>query len=168
MINTVLGLVEERHTESLQAVVPERKCRWPTGKWRDAEHPNHQGKVNQNYNKLSSHTCQNGDYQKEHTQKKPNASEDVEKKEPSYIVAGNVNWCGHCGKHYGGFSKKVKTGLLLGIYPKNPPQNTNLKRYMYMHNLILYVLLRGNKLTQVVMRVVQENRWEDEGVGLSH
>lgn len=96
------------------------------------------------------------------------AGEGIEKRELSYIVAGNVNWCGHCGKHYGGFSKKVKTGLLLGIYPKNPPQNTNLKRYMYMHNLILYVLLRGNKLTQVVMRVLQENRWKDEGVGLSH
>ena len=31
--------------------------------------------------------------------------EGVEKKEPSYTVDGNVNWCNHCGKQYGGFSK---------------------------------------------------------------
>ena len=38
---------------------------------------------------------------------------------------GNVNWCSHCGKQYGGFSKKLKKELpydpaipLLGIYPK--------------------------------------------------
>ena len=35
-----------------------------------------------------------------------NVGEDVEKKrEPSYTVCGNVNWCSHCGKQYGGFSK---------------------------------------------------------------
>ena len=33
-----------------------------------------------------------------------NISEDVEKKEPSYTVGGNVNWCSHYGKQYG-FSK---------------------------------------------------------------
>ena len=27
---------------------------------------NHQGKANQNHNEISSHTCQNGDHQKEH------------------------------------------------------------------------------------------------------
>ena len=27
--------------------------------------------------------------------------EGVEKKEPSYTVDGNVNWCNHCGKQYG-------------------------------------------------------------------
>ena len=31
--------------------------------------------------------------------------EGMEKKEPSYTVDGNVNWCNHCGKQYGGFSK---------------------------------------------------------------
>ena len=50
---------------------------------------------------------------------------DVEKRKPSYTVSGNVNWCSHCGKQYGSFSKKLKTELpydpaipLLGIYPK--------------------------------------------------
>ena len=29
-----------------------------------------------------------------------NAGEGVEKKEPSYTVGGNVNWCSHYGKQY--------------------------------------------------------------------
>ena len=52
--------------------------------------------------------------------------EDVEETEPSYTVGGNVNWCSHYGKQYGGSSKKLKTELpydpaipLLGIYPKD-------------------------------------------------
>ena len=34
-----------------------------------------------------------------------NVGKDVEKREPSYTVGGNVNWCSHCGKQYGGFSQ---------------------------------------------------------------
>ena len=34
-----------------------------------------------------------------------NAGEDVEKRKPSYIVGGNVNWCSHYGKQCGEFSK---------------------------------------------------------------
>jgi len=48
----------------------------------------------------------------------------VEKREPSYTVGRNVNWCSHCGKQYGG-SLKLKRELqydpatpLLGIYMK--------------------------------------------------
>jgi hypothetical protein len=33
------------------------------------------------------------------------------KKEPSYIVGGNVNWCNHCGNQYDGSSEKLKTKL---------------------------------------------------------
>ena len=48
----------------------------------------------------------------------------MEKKEPSYTVGGNVNWCRHYGEQrYGGSLKKLKTELpydpvipLLGIY----------------------------------------------------
>ena len=49
----------------------------------------------------------------------------MEKREPSYIVGGNVNWCSQYGKWYGGSLKKLKIELpydpaipLLGIYPK--------------------------------------------------
>ena len=31
--------------------------------------------------------------------------EDVEKRESSYAVGGNVNWCSHCGKQYGESTK---------------------------------------------------------------
>ena len=34
-----------------------------------------------------------------------NAGEDVEKKEPSCTVAGNVNWCSHYGEQYEGSLK---------------------------------------------------------------
>ena len=33
------------------------------------------------------------------------AGEDVEKKEHSYFVGRNVNWCSHYGKQYGVSSK---------------------------------------------------------------
>ena len=44
----------------------------------------------------------------------------VEKREPLYIVSGNINWCNHKGKQYGAFSKEkkkkenTKTKLLYG------------------------------------------------------
>ena len=31
-----------------------------------------------------------------------NAEEGEEKREPSYTVGGNVNWCSHYGEQYGG------------------------------------------------------------------
>ena len=34
-----------------------------------------------------------------------NAGEGVEKREPSYMVGGNVNWCSHYGEQYGGSLK---------------------------------------------------------------
>jgi len=34
-----------------------------------------------------------------------NVGEDVEKRESSYTVSGNVNWCRHYGKHNGDFLK---------------------------------------------------------------
>ena len=36
---------------------------------------------------------------------KTRVDEDVEKKEPSCTVGGDANWCSHCAKGYGGFSK---------------------------------------------------------------
>ena len=47
----------------------------------------------------------------------------MEKKEPSYMVGQNVNWCSYYGEQYGGFLIKLKIELpydpaipLLGIY----------------------------------------------------
>ena len=49
--------------------------------------------------------------------------ERVRKREPSYTMGGNVNWCSYYGKQYRGSLKKLKVELLydpaiLGIYPK--------------------------------------------------
>ena len=47
----------------------------------------------------------------------------MEKREPSYTVGGNISWCSHYGKHYGGYPGKLKIELtydpsfpLLGVY----------------------------------------------------
>ena len=34
-----------------------------------------------------------------------NVGKDAEKRGPWYTAGENVNWCSHCGKQYGGFSK---------------------------------------------------------------
>ena len=34
-----------------------------------------------------------------------NTGEDVEEREPSYTIGGNVNWCSHYGEQYGSSSK---------------------------------------------------------------
>ena len=50
---------------------------------------------------------------------------------PQTLVGGNVNWCSHCGKQYGSFSKKLQVELpydpaiiLLGIYLINKKKKT--------------------------------------------
>ena len=55
---------------------------------------------------MKYHISENGHHQK-HLQT-VNAREGVEKREPSYTVAENVNWYNHCGEQYGG-SLKTKT-----------------------------------------------------------
>ena len=39
----------------------------------------------------------------------------VEKREPSYTVGGNVNWCSYYGKQYGSSLKKLKIGDFLTV-----------------------------------------------------
>ena len=61
---------------------------------------------------------------------------DVEKREPSNTVGGNVNWCSHYGEQYGG---SLKTKNRTTIRPSNPTlgyispenENTNSKRSMH-------------------------------------
>ena len=70
----------------------------------------------------------------------------MEKKEPSSTIGGNVNWCSHCEKQYGG-SSTVKYRIALGSnYHANeylpPPKykNTNSKgyRHPYVYSSIIY------------------------------
>ena len=64
---------------------------------------------------MSSHTNQNGHHQK--CLQTRNAGEDVEKREPSYTVGGNVNWYNHYGEQYGG---SLKTKNRATIWSHNP------------------------------------------------
>ena len=58
--------------------------------------------MNQNYNEVSPHTCQ--EWLKLTSQETTDVGQDVEK-EPSYTVGENVKQCSHSGKQYGGSSK---------------------------------------------------------------
>ena len=64
---------------------------------------------------ITPHSYQNGSHQ---ILQIASVGKYVEKREPLYIVNGNINWCNHYGKQYGAFSKekkkKAKTKLLYG------------------------------------------------------
>ena len=69
---------------------------------------NHQGNANQNHNEISPHNVRMVIIKtatKTITTKITSVGEDVEKKNPSFTVSGNVNWCSHYGKQCGGSSK---------------------------------------------------------------
>ena len=83
-----------------------------------------------------------------------NAGEDVKKRELSYDVGGRVNRCSHCGKQYGGFSKKLKSELLYdptiplwGMYLEKT-KNTNWKRYM--HPIFIAALFTIAKIVAIL------------------
>ena len=51
---------------------------------------NHQGNANANHKELSPHTCQKGNYQND--KEITNTGKDVQKRDTSTTVSGNVNW----------------------------------------------------------------------------
>ena len=55
----------------------------------------------------------------------------------SYVADGNVKWCSHCGKHYGGFLKKKKT-------KQHKPQ-LHMRRPHHPAIALLGIYLRGMK-----------------------
>ena len=54
---------------------------------------NYQGNANQNHNDISPHTFRMATIKK--TQEITSVGKDVEKKESTYTIGGNVNWCSH-------------------------------------------------------------------------
>ena len=67
---------------------------------------NYQENAHQNHSDMSPHTRHYGHHQKEQQMFFSNKCwKDVEKREALYTAGGNVNWCSHCGKHFGGSSK---------------------------------------------------------------
>ena len=87
------------------------------------------------------HTGHNG-----HPQKKSeiiNAGEDVEEREPSYTVGGNINWDSHYGEEYGNSFKKLKIELLydsLIQLPGTYPEKTIIQKDMHpnVHRSTIY------------------------------
>ena len=69
---------------------------------------------------MSPHTCLNGYHQK--SLQLTNVGKNVEKREPSYTIVGNVNI--HYGKQYGSSSS-------IPEYISEENKNTNPKRYMH-------------------------------------
>ena len=63
---------------------------------------NHQGNVNQNLNEIITSHLSECLVSK---RLQITFGEDVMKREFLYTVGGNVNWCSHYGKQYGGSSK---------------------------------------------------------------
>ena len=84
-------------------IFPKKIYRWSIDPEKIPNITNHQGNRNQNHNKISPHTCQNGYYQKDNNKK--SVYEDVKKKEPLLTIDGNVNWCSQHGKPYEDSSK---------------------------------------------------------------
>ena len=64
---------------------------------------NYQRNPSQNYNEVPPHTDQNGHHLK--SLQMTNVGEGVQKKEPSYAVGGNINWCSNYREEYGGSLK---------------------------------------------------------------
>ena len=62
------------------------------------------------------------------------AGEDVEKREPSFNVGGNLNWYSYYGEQYG---DSLKNGNKITIWHSHPStgyipwENPNSKRHMY-------------------------------------
>ena len=76
---------------------------------------NHQGNASQNHSEISPYICHN-DFSKKQTK---SVGEDLEKREHLCSICGNINWCSHCGKQYGGSSKKKEIKSRTTIWYSN-------------------------------------------------
>lgn len=100
---------------------------------------NHQRHASWNHNEISTHSCENGFFQKYKTQQ--SVGEDVEEREPLCPVGGNVNCCSHCREQYGG-SHKIKNRTTIWSsdstsgYLSEENKNNNLKRYVHHCNIL--------------------------------
>ena len=63
----------------------------------------------------------------------------MKEKETLVHCGGNVNWCSHCGKQFGGFSKKIEVELpydpvnSTSGYLSKGNRNPNSKSYLHPH-----------------------------------
>ena len=100
-------------------ISPKRKCRWPTGTWKDAEHQSSGKRKAKPHWDSTSHLSECISSRRTQI---TNVGKEVEKREPLNTVARSVNLCSHLGKQYRDFSKIELTYdpaiSLLSIYLK--------------------------------------------------
>ena len=77
---------------------PKRTYRWPTDIWEDAQHysSSERCKLKPQCD-TTSHLLE---WPPSINQQTTSVGKDVEKREPSWTVAGNADWYSHCGKQY--------------------------------------------------------------------
>ena len=104
-------------------IFPRKAYRWLSGTWKDAQHNESSGKHKSKTQwDIISHKSE---WLSSKRQQIASADEDLEKREPSCIVSGNVNWFCHYWKQLWRFLKILKVELpydpaipFLGIYLK--------------------------------------------------
>ena len=114
-------------------ISPKKTYRWPTNTWKDAQHHSLFGKCKLKLKwDITSHESE---WPSSKNLQTINAGEDVEKREPSCTVGGNVNWYKHYGEQYGDFLKKIRSKMT--TWPSNPTtghipwENHSSKGHMY-------------------------------------
>ena len=85
--------------QNLNRHFPKKIYRWP---WKMLSTINHQGSANPNHRDITSHLSE---WLISKRQQITSTGENVERREPSCTVGGNVNWWSNYGKQYGDSSK---------------------------------------------------------------
>ena len=99
---------------------------------------------NENYSEIPPYACQNGYHQK--SLQMMNVDEDVEKREPSYTVRGNVNWGSYYGRHYGGFQNyRMTQQFHSGISPRETKIPVQKDTCTPMFMAILFIIFKTQK-----------------------
>ena len=81
-----------------------------TGTWKWAQHYSSSGNASQTHNEIPPHTCPNDKLWRR--QEATNVGNDVEKRELSCTVSGNVTWCSHSRRQHEDSSKSRKRATI--------------------------------------------------------
>ena len=153
---------------------PKKTYRWPRNTWKDVQRHSLLEKCKSK--PLWGTTLHQPEWPSSKSLQTINAGEGVEKREPYYTLGGNINWCNHCGKQYGGSSEKLNIELpldpaipLLGIYPEKIHDS---KRYMHP-NVHCSAIYNSQDMETNLMAIDREVDQEDvvhihKGLLLSH
>ena len=89
--------------------------------------------------------------------------DNVEKRELSGTIGGNINWYSHFGKHQGDASKVINRNTTwscnsVTVYLLKENQNTNLERYM--HSYVYCNIIYNNQDMEATQMSIK--RWMDK------